>query len=168
MSVTIRAYQTSDLDQCKALWRELTQRHRDIYEDPAIGGEDPALQFEQYRRQPDLASFWVAEQDGVVVAMAGLLLRGEEAEIEPIVVQTDHRSRGIGMQLITQLKRDAEDRQARYLTIRPVARNIEAIRCFYRAGFSLLGQIDMFLDLKATGSKVWRHGITIHGCKLRF
>jgi L-amino acid N-acyltransferase YncA len=168
MSLTIREYQASDLDQCNALWLELTQRHRDIYEDPAIGGDNPTIQFEQYRSKPNLASLWVVEQDGAVVAMAGLLLNGEEAEIEPIVVQTYYCSHGLGTQLINHLKTEAKNRQVRYLSIRPVARNVEAIQCFYRAGFSLLGHIDMFLDLKAEDSDGWRPGITIHGCQFQF
>jgi GNAT superfamily N-acetyltransferase len=163
MNITIREYQTQDLESCKALWRELTQRHRDLYEDPTIGGDDPALYFEYYLKKTNLVGPWVAEADSEVVGMAGLLMDGEDAEIEPVVVRSDFRSRGVGSRLIERLKAEAKARGAGYLSIKPVARNVEAIRCFYRAGFSLLGHIDMFLDLTGESSQEWKEGVTIHG-----
>ncbi len=36
--MTIRLYEPADLADCRSLWAELTQRHRDIYADPTIGG----------------------------------------------------------------------------------------------------------------------------------
>ena len=168
MNITIREYQERDLNSCKELWRELTQRHRDIYMDSSIGGEDPAIHFEFYLSKNNLAGLWVAEEGTMVVGMAGLLLNGEEAEIEPIVVQTEFRSRGIGTQLIEMVKLEARARGVGYLSLRPVARNVEAILCFYRAGFSLLGHIDMFLDLNEDDGQAWTDGITIHGCQFQF
>lgn len=168
MSVTIREYQDRDLGECRGLWRDLTQRHRDIYSNASIGGDDPGVHFEHHLSNANLAGVWVAEEGSVVVGMAGLLMNGKEAEIEPVVVRAGFRSRGVGTQLIEMLKTEAKARGARYLTIRPVARNIEAITCFYRAGFTLLGQIDMFLELDGDEGREWTSGITIHGCPLRF
>ncbi len=37
----VRAYQREDYEACRELWRELTERHRDIYGDPTIGGAIP-------------------------------------------------------------------------------------------------------------------------------
>jgi hypothetical protein len=55
-----------------------------------------------------------------------------------------------------------------YLSIKPVARNVEAIQHFHRAGFSLLAHIDMFLDLTEESNQEWKNGITIHGHAFRY
>ncbi|MBI4300887.1 MAG: hypothetical protein HY677_07095, partial [Chloroflexi bacterium] len=41
METTIREYRTADFEACRSLWGELTRHHREIYEDPTIGGDDP-------------------------------------------------------------------------------------------------------------------------------
>jgi len=168
MNTIIRGYQDLDFESCRHLWHELTQRHRDIYFDQSIGGDDPGAAFEQYLKKPELAGVWVVEQDALVLGMAGLLVNGDDAEIEPIVILSEFRSKGIGTLLIERLKIEAKLRGAAYLSIRPVARNIEAIRCFYRAGFSLLGHIDMFLDLSEENDQGWKDGVTIHGNTFRY
>ena len=166
MNIILREYQDDDLESCKLLWRELTQRHRDIYSDQSIGGDDPGIYFDRYLQKTNLAGLWVAEED-LVVGMAGLLIDGEEAEIEPIVISSKFRSRGIGTLLIEKLKTEGKARGVGYLSIKPVARNVEAIRCFHRAGFSLLGHIDMFIDL-TEDNQAWQDGITIHGNAFRY
>ena len=47
-SPTIRTYQPRDLEACRSLWTELTQVHRDLYEDPTFGGDDPGLGFDEH------------------------------------------------------------------------------------------------------------------------
>ena len=37
----VRAYADADYAACRVLWAELTSHHREIYEDPTIGGADP-------------------------------------------------------------------------------------------------------------------------------
>ncbi|MCI0549828.1 MAG: GNAT family N-acetyltransferase [Anaerolineae bacterium] len=143
MNITIREYQDHDLESCKLLWRELTQHHRDTYLDQSIGGDDPGIYFERYLKKTNLAGLWVAEA-GSVIGMAGLLMDEDEAEIEPIVIRSDFRSRGVGTLLIEKLKTEAKERGVEYLSIRPVARNVEAIKCFHRAGFALLGHLICF------------------------
>ena len=168
MNVMIREYQDQDLESCKHLWRELTQRHRDIYLDQSIGGDDPGIYFEPYLKKTNLAGLWVAEEASTIVGMAGLLVDDQEAEIEPLVIRSEFRSRGVGALLIEQLKSEASARGVKYLSIRPVARNVEAIQCFHRAGFSLLGHLEMFLDLTKQGDEGWKDGITIHGSAFRY
>lgn len=168
MNVAIREYQDRDLEGCKHLWRELTQRHRDIYLDQSIGGDDPGIYFEQYLQKTELARLCVAERDLIVVGMAGLLIDKDGAEIEPIIIHSDFRSQGVGTLLIERLKTEAKERGVDYLSIRPVARNVEAIQCFHRAGFSLLGHIDMFIDLTEESDEGWKDGITIHGHAFRY
>jgi GNAT superfamily N-acetyltransferase len=169
MAVSIREYQDTDFESCQELWRELTQRHRDIYFDQSIGGNDPGAAFKDYLKKTNLAGIWVVEQDALVRGMAGLLLDGNDAEIEPIVIHSESRSQGIGTLLIEKLKAEAKKRGIIYLSIKPVARNIEAIKCFYRAGFSLLGHIDMFLDLTdESAQEDWKEDVTIHGNAFRY
>lgn len=164
----IREYQGPDFGACRKLWEDLTERHRKIYSDPAIGGNDPGMAFEKYLKRADLAGLWVAEQDGLVIGMAGLLMDENDAEIEPIVLRPESRSQGIGTALLQRLKSEAKLRSADFLSIRPVARNKEAIECFYRAGFSLLGHIDMFIDLSEENDQGWHEGVTIHGKTFRY
>jgi len=48
MPAAIRAYALADLDACRRLWQVLTERHRLIYEDPTIGGDDAGLYFDTH------------------------------------------------------------------------------------------------------------------------
>jgi len=162
MHLSIRPYRDDDLDVCRHLWRELTQRHRDIYGDSKIGGDDPGRLFDEYLANPSLAGPWIVEWESAVVALGGLLVDGPQAEIEPVVVLTRCRRRGIGTRLIEHLIEEASRRGARSVSVRPVARNAEAMACFRRAGFSLLGHVEMFQSLSGNERK-WKQGITIHG-----
>ena len=162
MNLVIREYRSDDLEAGRRLWYELTQRHRDIYGDPKIGGDDPGHLFDEYLENPALAGPWVVEWDQAVVALGGLLLEGAEAELEPVVVLTRCRNRGVGTRLIEFLIDEARRRGARSLSVRPVARNAEAMACFRRAGFTTLGHVELFQDLTARGRK-WKRGISLHG-----
>jgi GNAT superfamily N-acetyltransferase len=167
--ITIRAYAPADLDACRGLWRELTQRHRDIYDDQTIGGEDPGPYFDEtHLRDPRRCATWLAELDGAVVGMYSLLhVEGEdEAEIDPVVVRTELRSQGIGTKLLAHGIAEARSRGARTLSIRPVARNVEAIELYHEVGFRLLGHLDMFMEL--TPGRPWTPGVTIHGKEFRY
>ncbi len=164
----IRPYEPSDLEACRGLWRELTQRHRDIYEDPTIGGDDPGLSFDAHLASPNLAGVWVAEDETDIVALSGLLIDGEDGEVEPIVVRSASRSKGAGGQLLDHMIEEAKRRGVRFLSVRPVARNIEAISFFYEAGFRLLGHVDLFMELSRPTAREWRPGIALHGKDLRY
>jgi GNAT superfamily N-acetyltransferase len=165
--VTIREYRDTDLDACRHLWRELTQRHRDIYGDSSIGGDDPGRLFDEYLENLALVGPWVVEWDSAVVALGGLLVEGSQAEVEPVVVLSRCRSHGIGTRLIEHLIEEARRRGVRSLSVRPVARNAEAMACFRRAGFSFLGHVEMFQDL-VRGDRKWKRGITLHGEEYRY
>ena len=92
----VRVYQAEDRSACEALWVELAQRHRDIYDDPGIGGCNPAQGFQTYLVNPNRRMTWVAVVGGQVVGMAGLIVCGDEGDVEPVIVAGTHRSRGIG------------------------------------------------------------------------
>jgi hypothetical protein len=44
--VDVREYQSSDLDECRRLYGQLVEHHRNIYHDQTIGGADPGTGFE--------------------------------------------------------------------------------------------------------------------------
>lgn len=155
--ILIRQYQEDDLESCRALWVELTQRHRDIYGDRSIGGKEPGLHFDEHLSRVGNENMWVAEHGGEIVGMVGIM-RNNDDEIEPLVVGSEHRNRGIGSKLLEHAIDKAREMGITYLSIRPVARNHEAISLFYRTGFSKLGHIEMVMDLQTKPGIEWKPG----------
>src|SRR6266852_8310792 len=83
----IRPYEDRDRKACRALWRELTQVHRDLYDTQAIGGDgDPGDFFDEHLERVGPERVWVAEEAGAVVGFAVLIVDGNAGELEPIVV----------------------------------------------------------------------------------
>ena len=95
-------------------------------------------------------------------------MEGEEADVEPVVVSSKYRNRGIGKALIDHVVREAKKYNVRFLSVKPVARNVEAISFFVDAGFHIIGHIDLFQDLSLNPKREWKTGITIHGNKLKY
>ena len=167
LSISIRSYGTSDLEACRDLWRELTQRHRDIYGDQSIGGADPGAAFDAFLlRRP--TRLWVAERDAEVVGLCGLVVSGEDTEVDPMVVRSGLRSQGIGGRLLGRAIEEARRLGVRFLSVRPVARNVEAISFYVDAGFRTLGYIDLFVELRAGTGREWKPGISIHGHEFKY
>jgi GNAT superfamily N-acetyltransferase len=166
--VTIREYMPADLDVCRDLWRALTQRHRDIYRDPSIGGADPGIELDQHLSHPRLAKLWVAVLDGEIVGLCGLLVEHEEAELEPIVVHPFHRNRGIGARLASQAIDESRRLGMKFINVRPVARNVEAIAFFHREGFRLLGRVELSLPLAAGAFPDLGNEVDVHGLRFSF
>ena len=149
MPATIREYRPDDLDGCRELWRHLTQRHRDIYSDPTIGGDDPGPYFDEHYLVDDKpAKVWVAELDGELVGLCGLLLKDGEAQLEPIVVKDGERNAGIGSQLAQTAIAEAERLEVSAIVVRPVGRNDAAIRFFHREGFDVLDRVELTKPIK--------------------
>ena len=161
-NIQIRPFESRDEDACRVLWRDLTQHHRDIYNDQTIGGADPGTGFDSYREDPKLDASWVAIADDAVVGLTGLLRDGTEGEVEPVVVAPSHRRRGIGRLLLEHVIDEARKRGLSSLSIRPVARNALALRRFRAAGFQLLGHVELFLPLDDK-ERSWKDGIDLHG-----
>ena len=161
--VTVRDYAEGDYGACRSLWAELTEYHRSIYGDPSIGGDDPGAGFDDYLAESQRMGSWVAESRGAVIGLTGLLDRGTSGEVEPVVVAAAVRDRGIGRLLISRVVDEARARGYGYLAIRPVARNVAAVRRFHAAGFRTLGgHIDLTMDL-AERRHEWRPGASLHG-----
>jgi GNAT superfamily N-acetyltransferase len=100
LDVLVRDYAASDYAACRSLWAELTERHRQLYQDNSIGGDDPGSGFDAYLAIPGRVASWVAESAGSVVGLTGLLDHGTSGEVEPVVVAEGFRGRGVGRQLI--------------------------------------------------------------------
>jgi GNAT superfamily N-acetyltransferase len=115
----IRGYLDDDKAWCRGLWRELAEWHRKIYSDPTIGGEHPEENFDKHLAKVGPEQLWVAVHNSRVVGLIGLIIKGKEAEIEPLVVSEDYRGKGIGKRLIQRAVTEARKRGARLLTIRP-------------------------------------------------
>ena len=158
--VSIRPYQPPDYDACRQLWVELTERHRLIYDDPTIGGDDPGAAFDAYLATTARVESWVADAADGVVGLTGLFVDGDGGEVEPVVVAARVRSRGIGRQLVARAVEEARARHLENVSIRPVARNVEAMALFHELGFRAVGHVDLFMDLRG---RARRPGIELHG-----
>ena len=168
MKAEIREYRDTDYGACRGLWVQLTERHRLIYGDPTIGGDDPGCGLEDYLANPSRRATWVAEVHGTVVGMTGLIANGDEAAVEPAVVAEEFRSRSIGRALVARAISEARRIGIRFLSAQPVARNVEAISFFLDSGFDIVGHIDLFQDLQPESGREWKPGITLHGRELRY
>lgn len=159
----VRSYQAEDRDACRTLWAELTERHRELYGDPTIGGDDPGRHFDEHLERVGAGCIWVAESKGEVLGFIGLILRDQEGEIEPAIVGAGHRGKGIGRALLERAVEEAKARGMRLAVVRPVARNADAIAFFYNCGFCALGQLELVKDLGVPPSVVWRGGLDLLG-----
>lgn len=164
---TVRGYEPGDLDACRELWAELTQWHRDIFDAPEIGGDDPGRAFDEHLAKIGAESIWVAEIDGEVVGMAGLVAE-PEFELEPIVVAEHRRKHAVGRLLTSAVVSAARDRGARALQVRPVGRNVEAIRFFHHLGFDIIAHLQLQMDLAERKRDPWVSGERLAGRDFRF
>jgi GNAT superfamily N-acetyltransferase len=166
MSVTIRPFGIADNGACRELWRQLTQHHRDIYRSEPIGGDDSGLAFDQYRDDPNRVASWVAERDGEVVGFAGLLVKPDGAELEPVVVARSARRQGVARQLVAVVLAAAVELGHERVSVRPVGRNADAIACFAALGFTTLGHVELMCDLPPRAPGTWDAGQSLHGTPL--
>lgn len=165
--VEVRAYSDADYAAGRALWVELTEHHRRLYEDPSIGGVDPGSALDAYLADPARVGSWVAVLSQRVVGLTGLFERGRGAEIEPVVVLEGHRGEGIGRHPVLRAIEKAAALGFEFVAVRPVARNDSAIRSFYGAGFRTLGgHLDLTIDLTER-RHVWRDGAVLHGLEFK-
>jgi GNAT superfamily N-acetyltransferase len=185
-AVVIRGYRPTDHSACRRLWAELMTEHRQLYpgappvpaaapaavdETGAVAAQNEAASgagFEEYLTRLDLSGMWVAQhaEEGVV-GFIGLILQGRAGAVDPVVVTADLRGQGIGRALLGYVAEQASRRGMRELTISPALRNLEAIRCLYRAGFDAAATVTLALDLAGRDAQ-WRDGVDIHGVRFRY
>ncbi len=91
----------------------------------------------------------------------GLLMDGNESEIEPVIVAAGRRGEGIGRALMETAIEESRQRGVNDVNIRPVARNASAIEAFHRLGFQTIGHVQLFMRLDGGGD--WLPGIELHG-----
>ena len=160
----IRNYEVQDLEACRTLWRQLTEWHREIYQDQTIGGDHPEAYFDQHLSAVGPDHIWVAVLEGRVVGIAGLVIRGEEAEVEPIIVALGFRGKGFGRSMLAKVVAEAQMEGARLLTVKPVARNTPTIRFLHKNGFTNIGHVELFMDFS---KRPWKPGCQLFGCEFR-
>ena len=135
----------------------MTEWHRKIYEDPSIGGAHPEDYFDRHLARVGADNLWVAVLNRRVVGLTGLIVK-EEAEIEPLIVSQSYRNKGIGSRLVETVVAEAQKLGINFLSVGPVARNVEAIDFFYNLGFRNIGYIDLFMDFSG---KQWKKGLRL-------
>jgi GNAT superfamily N-acetyltransferase len=85
-------------------------------------------------------------------------------EIEPLVVTKNFRKRGIGTLLAETFISEAQ-KIGTSLSVRPVARNVEAVLFFHDLGFQNLGDVELFIDFR---NRSWKTGMELHGRKFKY
>jgi GNAT superfamily N-acetyltransferase len=163
----VRPFELRDTEACRRLWEDLTEWHRQIFASPEIGGDDPGRAFDDHLTKVGPENLWVAENEGEVVGLAGLI-PGVESELEPVVVAAHHRRRGVGRLLAEAVVNAARERGARTIHVRPVGRNVDAVRFFHRLGFDILFQLELGMDFVDRDRDVWVPGEQIAGRQFRF
>ncbi len=161
----VRTYDRADLEACRALWVELTDWHRRLYDDASLGGHDPGRIFDEHLKRVGPEHVWVAEENGRLVGLAGVIVRGRHGELEPIVVSEGARGHGVGRALAEAVRAAAVAEGLTRLAARPAARNTGAVRFFHALGFDVLGHVDLQVDLGA--ERAWRAGETLGGREFR-
>ena len=145
---------------------QLTEHHRQIYDAPWIGGDDPGGDFDRHLADDRLAAMGVAMTDDRVVGLVGLLLYeqdgGPYAELEPLIVDVDHRGRGASRELVAWIADQARDRGCESLNVKSVARNAQALAAYKALGFGTVGYIELFQMLGDSPAE-FRPGLEVHG-----
>lgn len=162
---TIRQYREEDRDACRSLWADLTEWHRQIYADSTIGGNDPGAGFDRHLDEVGPGRIWVAEQDGRVVGLAGMIVRGRKVELEPLSVRAGCRGAGVGRELAEAVVAAARAQGAEQIVVRPTGRNADAIRVFHTLGFDVVARVELVYDL--TNGERWREGEDFAGRRFR-
>jgi ribosomal protein S18 acetylase RimI-like enzyme len=162
---TIRRYRPEDLEQCRSLWADLTDWHRRLYTDESIGGADPGSGFDAHLAEVGPERIFVAELDGRVVGLAGMLISGRKVELEPLSVRAGCRGLGVGRELAETVLAAARAEGARQVVVRPTGRNAEAIRVFHALGFDIVARVELVHDL--AGDERWRDGEDYAGRRFR-
>jgi GNAT superfamily N-acetyltransferase len=167
--VTVRPYRPLDHRACRELWAELVQTKRELYHTPGRPDADQGAGFEEYLTRLDIGGIWVAEhpEEGVV-GLVGLVLGSRRGgEVEPVVVAGRLRGRGIGRLLLRHVADEARRRALTELSVSPDARNVEAIHCLHRAGYTVLSSITLTLDLDQREDR-WQDGLDVHEVRFRY
>jgi GNAT superfamily N-acetyltransferase len=169
--VKIRKYRDTDYKVGRELWVELVQYHMDIYKTAFSSGSQMGHGFDEYLKNPDRRGTWVAESDGQVIGLGGLLVSGtEHGEVEPMVVAEKFRGKGVSRALMNRIVAEAEKAGVRFLSVRPGARNKRAISAYFKLGFKNVWTVQLIRELNPPpGRKIrWLPGLKIHDINLSY
>jgi GNAT superfamily N-acetyltransferase len=166
--VTVRPYRPSDHGAGRRLWSELTYQHNRMYGPENAGTDDGGAGFEEYLTRLDLSGLWVADHaDDGVIGLVGLVMRGRGGEVEPVVVTTSHRHKGVGRKLLRHVAGEAKKRSMLSLTISPSSRNVDAIRSLHAAGYDVVSSIELTMDLDRHAHEWQQDGLELHELQFR-
>jgi len=143
----------------------LTEWHRHIYQDSTIGGAHPEDYFDRHLAKVGADSLWVATIGSETIGLVGLIVDGEEAAIEPLVVSKPYRNKGVGKRLVETVIAHARERGIKFLNVEPVARNTKAIKFFHSQVFKNIGHEQLFIDFS---NHHWKNGLKLFDCKFNF
>jgi GNAT superfamily N-acetyltransferase len=158
-------YTEKYLQNGRGLWVELTQHHRDLYNDQTIGGDNPDVKFDEHLEKVGKENIFFAELEGQIVGLVGLM-KGSSAsswEVEPVVVLKAYRGQGIGKYLLQEIKKIAKTRGVKYLSIKPVLKNKDVVKFYYNSGFQSIGDVELFIDLSDKQTSSFDDKIDIFG-----
>ena len=89
---------------------------------------------------PETRRYWVAEVGGAVVGYAGVMVVGNEADVQTIAVAPDHRGAGLGASLLSQVVTEAQQRNCSQIVLEVAADNEAALHLYERYGFEPLAK----------------------------
>jgi len=156
--VSVRRYRPSDYRPAARLFRELSRTHRDFYLMKRGPDPDPDRWFHRHLKKHGPKNLYVAEERGRVVGIVGLIPHRNFGEVEPLVVASARRRRGIAGTLIQTVTQEAKRRRWKTLVVEVVARNPVALRTFHALGFRTLVNLDLQMGLNGPGWFVPRPG----------
>lgn len=163
--MNIVSYTDKYLKNGRELWFELTQHHRDLYDDQTIGGDNPGAKFDEHLEKVGNENIFFAELEGEIVGLVGLMKGSSEDswEVEPVVVLKAHRGQGVGKYLLQEIKKIAKARGIKYLSIKPVLKNKDVVKFYYNSGFQSIGDVELFIDLSNEQTSSFDDKIDIFG-----
>ncbi len=113
---------------------------------------------------------WLAQRAGLVVGLVGLIVGPcpSEAHVEPIIVSMRERRKGIGRALLKRVIEESTALGVRFLTVKPIARNAQAMSFFYDEGFRILGGVEMCIEVNPSESSTCQAGRELFGCRFEY
>jgi ribosomal-protein-alanine N-acetyltransferase len=98
--------------------------------------------------------FLVAEESGVIQGYIGMYLAADEGEITNVAVNPACRRRGIGEELLTEMKKRAADHKIARIVLEVRVSNEGAIRLYEKQGFSSVGIRRGFYELPKEDARI--------------
>jgi ribosomal-protein-alanine N-acetyltransferase len=112
-------------------------------------------------QQPASRYYLVAEDEGRLIAYAGLLAAGEQADVLTIAVSASRWGRGIGSQLLAALLAEARRRGCTETFLEVRADNMRAQRLYKWWGFAEIGIRRGYYQPSGTDAIVMRRDLAV-------